>query len=133
MIELTTQQIADVTGGSLINGADPQAVVTGPVEFDSRKITSGAIFMALPGAKADGHDFVDSALRNGAALLVVGRGVEQPALLAEPVQIMSRPPMRPPSNSTQKATVPQCWQPSTSWLDTTPTFWPPKKEWSLWE
>lgn len=85
MIELTNAQIAEVTGGALINGANPQTVVTGPVEFDSRKITPGSIFMALPGARADGHDFADSALQNGAALLVVGRKVDQPALLAEPV------------------------------------------------
>ncbi|MCG7267114.1 UDP-N-acetylmuramoyl-tripeptide--D-alanyl-D-alanine ligase [Corynebacterium sp. ACRQJ] len=87
MIELTTQKIAEVTGSALINDVDPQAVVTGPAEFDSRKITPGAIFMALPGARADGHDFADAALQNGAALLIVGRPVEQPALLAAPVEV----------------------------------------------
>lgn len=87
MIELTTQKIAEVTGSTLINDVDPQAVVTGPAEFDSRKITPGAIFMALPGARADGHDFADAALQNGAALLIVGRQVEQPALLAAPVEV----------------------------------------------
>ena len=86
MIELTTRQIAEVTGSTLIGGADPRAVVSGPAEFDSRKITPGAIFMALPGARADGHDFAKSALENGAALLIVGRPVDYPALLAQPVQ-----------------------------------------------
>ena len=33
MIELTTQKIAEVTGSTLINDVDPQAVVTGPAEF----------------------------------------------------------------------------------------------------
>ena len=44
----------------------------------------------VPGAAAlvlDGHDFADAALNSGAALLIVGRPVEQPALLAAPVEI----------------------------------------------
>lgn len=86
MIELTIGEIAAVTGGQLINGADPDAVVTGPVEFDSRAIAPGSIFMALPGARVDGHDFCEGALKDGAGLLLVGRPVEQPALLAAPAE-----------------------------------------------
>lgn len=87
MIELSIGEIAAVTGGELINGADPEARVTGPVEFDSRAIAPGSIFMALPGARVDGHDFCDSALEDGAGLLLVGRPVDYPALLAAPAQM----------------------------------------------
>ncbi|MBC2680916.1 UDP-N-acetylmuramoyl-tripeptide--D-alanyl-D-alanine ligase [Corynebacterium anserum] len=86
MIELTIGEIATVTGGQLINGADADAVITGPVEFDSRAITPGSIFMALPGARVDGHAFCEGALRNGAGLLLVGHPVEEPALLAAPAE-----------------------------------------------
>ncbi|QFQ02146.1 UDP-N-acetylmuramoyl-tripeptide--D-alanyl-D-alanine ligase [Corynebacterium urogenitale] len=86
MIELSIGEIASITGGELINGADPEARVNGPVEFDSRAINEGSIFMALPGARVDGHDFCEGALADGAGLLLVGRPVEYPALLAAPAE-----------------------------------------------
>ena len=82
MIELTVGKIAEITGGELVDGADPDAPVLGPVEFDSRRIEPGGIFMALPGAQVDGHDFAESAGKRGAALLIVGKPVGVPALVA---------------------------------------------------
>ena len=86
MIDLTSGRIAEITGGDLIDGQADNAEVTGPAEFDSRKVVPGAIFMALPGANVDGHDYVTAAAENGAALSIVGRSVGQPALLAQPVE-----------------------------------------------
>jgi UDP-N-acetylmuramoyl-L-alanyl-D-glutamate--2,6-diaminopimelate ligase len=40
------------------------------VAYDSRRVTDGAVFVALKGLKADGLDFVPEALRRGAALVV---------------------------------------------------------------
>ncbi len=60
MIDLTLAQIADIVGGELadISAADAAATrVTGTVEFDSRAVTPGGLFLALPGARSDGHDF----------------------------------------------------------------------------
>lgn len=85
MIEMTSGTIAEVTGGHLVDGATADTVVTGPVEFDSRRITPGSVFMALPGERVDGHDFVPGALRDGAALAMVGRPVGHPSLLCAEV------------------------------------------------
>lgn len=41
-------------------------------EFDSRKIRPGMLFIALKGEHADGHDFIEQALANGAAGVVDG-------------------------------------------------------------
>lgn len=41
------------------------------VEFDSRKVRPGCLFAALPGATADGHDFVRKAFAQGAKGLLV--------------------------------------------------------------
>ena len=41
------------------------------VVIDSRKVTPGCLFAALPGAKADGHDFVRQAFERGARGLLV--------------------------------------------------------------
>ncbi|CAN5331691.1 UDP-N-acetylmuramoyl-tripeptide--D-alanyl-D-alanine ligase [soil metagenome] len=76
MIALTLAEIADALGGQLLAGADPQLVVDGSVETDSRRVTPGSIFFALPGEVTDGHLFADAAAENGAALLIVERPVD---------------------------------------------------------
>ena len=37
---------------------------------DSRKVTPGSAFIALRGTQVDGHDYIEQALKNGAALVV---------------------------------------------------------------
>ncbi|UUX49095.1 UDP-N-acetylmuramoyl-tripeptide--D-alanyl-D-alanine ligase [Nisaea acidiphila] len=54
--------------------------------IDSRKVTPGCLFVALPGERVDGHDFVGAALEAGAAAALVGRipaGLEANAPLLE--------------------------------------------------
>ena len=43
------------------------------VGIDSRRIAPGALFVALPGARADGHDFVAGAKERGACAALVSR------------------------------------------------------------
>ncbi|NND45637.1 MAG: UDP-N-acetylmuramoyl-tripeptide--D-alanyl-D-alanine ligase [Xanthomonadales bacterium] len=59
------------------------------VTIDSRAVQPGQLFAALPGARADGHDFVNAAAHSGAAAALVSRAVEHdiPQLLVEDVQI----------------------------------------------
>lgn len=57
------EDLARVTGG-VLHGTD--AVFLGAV-IDSRKCRPGQLFVALPGAQADGHDFVAAAAEAGAA------------------------------------------------------------------
>ncbi len=54
---------------------------TGVVEMvtiDSRRVRPGALFVALPGPRYDGHDFVASAAERGAVAAVVNRRVDCP-------------------------------------------------------
>ncbi len=46
------------------------------VAYDSRRVTSGAAFVAVPGAHADGHAFVGEAVARGAVAVVVEQPVE---------------------------------------------------------
>lgn len=46
---------------------------------DSRRAGPGSLFVALPGARADGHGFVPAAFAQGAAAAVVERPVDAPA------------------------------------------------------
>ncbi len=55
-------------------GASASALVTS-LTLDSRTASAGSLFFGIPGAKTDGRQFVDQALRSGAAaVLVEGRG-----------------------------------------------------------
>lgn len=86
MIELTAAEVAAATDGTL-HGADG-AVVTGPVVVDSRQVTSGALFVALPGEHVDGHDFAVGAVRDGAALVLAARPLDGvPTVVVDDVQV----------------------------------------------
>jgi UDP-N-acetylmuramoyl-tripeptide--D-alanyl-D-alanine ligase len=74
MIELTAAQVAAATGGRL--HADPDVTVTGAVVIDSRDAGPGALFVALPGERVDGHDFAAAAVRGGAALVLAARELD---------------------------------------------------------
>ena len=86
MIPMTLRQIAHVTGGTLSPSADPDATVTGYVEFDCRKIADGGLFVALPGANVDGHDFAEAAMQRGAVGALVARDIGVPAVILPPVE-----------------------------------------------
>ncbi|WP_329789684.1 UDP-N-acetylmuramoyl-tripeptide--D-alanyl-D-alanine ligase [Lentzea sp. DG1S-22] len=84
MIALTLAEIAEIVGGRL-HATDGSPVVTGTIEFDTRKITEGGLFLALPGERVDGHDFAAQAVSSGAAGVLAGREVDAPAVIAPPV------------------------------------------------
>jgi UDP-N-acetylmuramoyl-tripeptide--D-alanyl-D-alanine ligase len=63
-----------------VSGADPDTLVSGRVEFDSRRIGPGGLFLALPGEHVDGHDFVASAMERGAVAALVTRPVDAPSI-----------------------------------------------------
>lgn len=46
------------------------------VTTDSRKVQPGMLFFAIAGEKFDGHDFIESALKNGATGVVCGRATQ---------------------------------------------------------
>ncbi|GFG55077.1 UDP-N-acetylmuramoyl-tripeptide--D-alanyl-D-alanine ligase [Mycolicibacterium agri] len=87
MIALSLAQIAEIVGGELADiSAEDAAVtrVTGTVEFDSRAVTAGGLFIALPGARSDGHDFAEAAVAAGAVGVLAARPVGVPAVVVAP-------------------------------------------------
>jgi UDP-N-acetylmuramoyl-tripeptide--D-alanyl-D-alanine ligase len=90
VIDLTVAQLAAIVGGKLadISAEDAAALhVTGTVEFDSRKVTSGGLFLALPGARVDGHDHAASAVAAGAVAVLAARPVGVPAIVVPPAAV----------------------------------------------
>jgi UDP-N-acetylmuramoyl-tripeptide--D-alanyl-D-alanine ligase len=74
MIPLTLAEVAAAVDGRLV-AADPTARVTGTVEFDSRKVRPGGLFVAFPGEKVDGHDYAAGAAAAGAVATLGSREV----------------------------------------------------------
>jgi UDP-N-acetylmuramoyl-L-alanyl-D-glutamate--2,6-diaminopimelate ligase len=58
----------DVVGGA--------AVEIRELAYDAREVPSGSLYFCIPGGAADGHDFAEEALRQGAAALVVERPLD---------------------------------------------------------
>ncbi|MGO9510660.1 MAG: UDP-N-acetylmuramoyl-tripeptide--D-alanyl-D-alanine ligase [Mycobacterium sp.] len=87
MIELTVAEIAEIVGGTLVDISAEDAAqrrVTGTVEFDSRAVGPGGLFLALPGARSDGHDHAASAVAAGAVAVLAARPVGVPAIVVAP-------------------------------------------------
>lgn len=76
MEAITLTELARVTGGTPAGPGAPDALVGPDVVIDSRLATTGSLFVALPGERVDGHDYLDAAREHGAAAALVGRVVD---------------------------------------------------------
>jgi UDP-N-acetylmuramoyl-tripeptide--D-alanyl-D-alanine ligase len=82
MIALRLAEIAAACGGT-IHDATVDVLVDGPVVVDSRLVTAGALFVAVPGERVDGHAFAAAAVAAGAAAVLATRPVGVPAVVVE--------------------------------------------------
>jgi UDP-N-acetylmuramoyl-L-alanyl-D-glutamate--2,6-diaminopimelate ligase len=59
---------------SEVTGARPVEIAD--LAYDTRRVTKGALYFCVPGARVDGHDFAWEALERGAVALVVERPLD---------------------------------------------------------
>jgi UDP-N-acetylmuramoyl-tripeptide--D-alanyl-D-alanine ligase len=90
VIPLRVADVAAVLGTRLTAG-DPEAIVTSVVA-DSRLVQPGALFVALAGARVDGHEHVVPAWRAGAVAALTGHDVPPAPCLpvADPLDALGR-------------------------------------------
>jgi UDP-N-acetylmuramoyl-L-alanyl-D-glutamate--2,6-diaminopimelate ligase len=68
----------------LVSALEPVEVLGRPsvevrdLAYDARAVTPGALFFAVPGERADGHDYAPDAVERGAVALVVERALDLP-------------------------------------------------------
>lgn len=74
MIGVGTDWLAEIPGFQLIQGSPSAAPVTG-ISTDSRSLSAGEVFVAIRGERFDGHEYIDQAIRAGAAALVLQRDI----------------------------------------------------------
>jgi len=75
MVELTLKRIAEITGGSIIQG--PPNLSFDKYNIDSRLTQPGELFFALEAAR-NGHDYIFDSAQKGAAGAVISREVHPP-------------------------------------------------------
>jgi UDP-N-acetylmuramoyl-L-alanyl-D-glutamate--2,6-diaminopimelate ligase len=86
----------------LVTALEPLEMVGSPavevrdLAYDARTVAPGALFFAVPGERADGHDFAGAAVKAGAAALVVQRALDLP--VPQVVVADSRAAMAPAAN-----------------------------------
>jgi UDP-N-acetylmuramoyl-tripeptide--D-alanyl-D-alanine ligase len=74
MLTINVDTILAVTGGELLGGSREK--IANNVCVDSRCVSSGCVFVALPGERVDGHDYALTAIDDGARVLVVTRAAD---------------------------------------------------------
>ena len=95
MKNMTPAKMAELCGGRLTGPADGYQKEMEAVVTDSRKVTSGSLFVAIRGEKTDGHAYIPQAVEAGAAcilaeslpegLCVPGIQVADPAKALQPI------------------------------------------------
>lgn len=60
-----------LNGLNIIQRVNAKDVQINQIEFDSRKVCQGTLFVAQRGVVSDGHNYLDSAISNGAVAVVV--------------------------------------------------------------
>lgn len=83
----TSQALLIATGGAWHNLTTDFSSTH--ITTDTRKIKVGDVFVALKGDNFDGHDFIETALKNGAAAVIVNRLVNAdiPQLLVDDTRL----------------------------------------------
>ncbi len=68
-------KLSQIVKGLTIKGEVPDIEI-GKIAYDSRKVEKGDIFVCIKGYQTDGHKYVDSAIKNGAAAIVACDEIE---------------------------------------------------------
>ncbi|MEI8225089.1 MAG: UDP-N-acetylmuramoyl-L-alanyl-D-glutamate--2,6-diaminopimelate ligase [Bacteroidota bacterium] len=64
-------QIEEILKGiDIISLTGERSTIISNIEFDSRKVTGGSLFVAVKGYKSDGHDFINAAVTSGASAVI---------------------------------------------------------------
>ncbi len=82
MIAMTMGEIARLVGGRA-HGLAAEQLVRGKVEFDSRKVRPGDLFLAIKGEHVDGHDFAQAAQAAGAVAVLGSRETAAPGIVVD--------------------------------------------------
>ncbi len=70
-MKITVNEIIEITGGTLLCGS-AEALITN-IQYDSRAVGEGSLFVPIKGEKVDPHDFIADCFAKGAAAALTER------------------------------------------------------------
>ena len=70
MKPFTLAEIAAACGGTYVGDEALKSACITSVERDSRQIKEGSLFLAIPGERVDGHDFIEKCFDSGAVCAI---------------------------------------------------------------
>jgi UDP-N-acetylmuramoyl-tripeptide--D-alanyl-D-alanine ligase len=73
MLNISLDELLKVTGGKLWNDGKGNKIIARGVSIDSRTIQKGNLFVAIPGERFDGHQFVPDAVKKGAGVVIISK------------------------------------------------------------
>jgi UDP-N-acetylmuramoyl-tripeptide--D-alanyl-D-alanine ligase len=82
------EDVLSATGGRIQGSNSGASISIIGASVDSRRVTPGSIFVALPGERVDGHAFVADAFRAGASAALVERPIDLPDDQRDAVQVV---------------------------------------------
>lgn len=77
MKNMTLEKIAAACDGKFYGSDREKSICISSISTDSRKIEKNSLFVAIPGTRVDGHDFIPSVFKQGAACCISERVLEQ--------------------------------------------------------
>jgi UDP-N-acetylmuramoyl-tripeptide--D-alanyl-D-alanine ligase len=73
MLNISLNELLKTTGGRLWNDTKGNQTIARGISIDSRTIEKGNLFVAIPGERYDGHQFVTEATNKGASLILISK------------------------------------------------------------
>lgn len=86
MKNLTLENLAAACNGRYVGPEEKRNVCVTAITTDSRKVTEGCLFVAIRGARVDGHRFISQVMKAGAAAVLSEQeleGADYPYILTE--------------------------------------------------
>lgn len=72
--------ISEVKGARMDSQWDPEI---SSIHYKAQDVKKGGLFVAIPGFVSDGHDFIDTAIENGASAVMTQRPVQKDTIIIE--------------------------------------------------
>ena len=69
---MNLSKLAEITNGKIYNNKN---INIKNIKIDSNQITEGALFIAIIGQSKDGHDYIESAIKNGASAVITSKEI----------------------------------------------------------
>ena len=69
---MNLSKLAEITNGKIYNNKN---INIKNIKIDSNQITEGDLFIAIIGQSKDGHDYIESAIKNGASAVITSKEI----------------------------------------------------------